>query len=525
MQKKSKKIIFAVFFILPANHAKAATRTISNTGGNYNSTSTWVEGAVPTSADDVVATATSGQLTVNVSSAAKSVNFTNYTNTLTMDATLTVSGNVTLVSAMTINGTGLLTISVTAPTAPSLTSNGKTWPNSLTLNSNGTTYTFADAWTIGGNLTLSGTNGSIITLGNNLTVGGNVVYTYTATANSQINGADYLLNIGGNFTMNQTTGILSGTATIVMNGTGTFSMSAVTSGYLKNNLTFNTTGTITISGAIRYSTGTMTYTAGNIVTTGSTLYLVGSSTLNTNGIVWNNITNANVTTTLTSNLTASGNVQIGIGNGGSAMNGYTLYVGGNFSASTGSGGSVAGGTTKIVLNGTGTWSVANTDGMDFDLEINTTGTITIGTVYFYTTATERTIKYTAGNLITTNAILRIRSYSTHNIIFDLGGITIKELRFVKSVTYYTNLKLASDLVISGNIQNADCSLASTILSTVSGTRRKLTLLQGATQNLRLVNATDIDSSDGQTMWSQRGVFSNSLNWKVNSRPLTYSKTF
>ena len=58
-----------------------ATRTISNAGGNYNATGTWVEAAVPTSADDVVATATSGQLTVNVTSAARTVDFTNYTNT------------------------------------------------------------------------------------------------------------------------------------------------------------------------------------------------------------------------------------------------------------------------------------------------------------------------------------------------------------------------------------------------------------------------------------------------------------
>lgn len=69
------------------------TRTISNTGGNYNSTGSWVEGAVPTSADDIVATATSGQLTINVASAARTIDLTNYTNTITMNANLTVSGN------------------------------------------------------------------------------------------------------------------------------------------------------------------------------------------------------------------------------------------------------------------------------------------------------------------------------------------------------------------------------------------------------------------------------------------------
>jgi hypothetical protein len=68
-----------------------ATRTIANGGGNWNSTATWVEGAVPTSADDVVATVTSGQLTVNVAATCRSLNLTNYANTLTMNNTLTLA--------------------------------------------------------------------------------------------------------------------------------------------------------------------------------------------------------------------------------------------------------------------------------------------------------------------------------------------------------------------------------------------------------------------------------------------------
>lgn len=68
-----------------------ATRTISDTGGNWNSTSSWVEGAVPVDGDDVVATATSGNLTVNVNTALlKSFDLTGYPSTLSGGSALNV---------------------------------------------------------------------------------------------------------------------------------------------------------------------------------------------------------------------------------------------------------------------------------------------------------------------------------------------------------------------------------------------------------------------------------------------------
>lgn len=68
-----------------------ATRTISTAGGNWNATTAWVEAAVPTSADDVVATGTSGALTINVAAQCRSIDLTGYTSTLTKTASVALT--------------------------------------------------------------------------------------------------------------------------------------------------------------------------------------------------------------------------------------------------------------------------------------------------------------------------------------------------------------------------------------------------------------------------------------------------
>jgi hypothetical protein len=80
-----------------------AQRTISDAGGDFNNTATWVEGVVPTSSDHIVATATSGQLTVNVASTVQYADLSGYTNTLTMNSTLTLG----LAGGTTIFGAGM----------------------------------------------------------------------------------------------------------------------------------------------------------------------------------------------------------------------------------------------------------------------------------------------------------------------------------------------------------------------------------------------------------------------------------
>ena len=118
---------------------------------NWSATSGGTGGAsVPTAADAVFFDANSPNVTVNASNrVCLSLNFTGYTNTITMTFSITVSGSVTLAAAMGIAGAGSLTINATA----TLTSNGRTWPNPLTLTVLAT-YTFADNWTVSGLVTI-----------------------------------------------------------------------------------------------------------------------------------------------------------------------------------------------------------------------------------------------------------------------------------------------------------------------------------------------------------------------------------
>lgn len=84
-------------------------RTIAPGGGNWNSTATWVEGAVPTTSDFVVGNASSGALNVNVTATVQYVDFTSYANTMTITNSLQVAlagATNTFGASMTIAGAG-----------------------------------------------------------------------------------------------------------------------------------------------------------------------------------------------------------------------------------------------------------------------------------------------------------------------------------------------------------------------------------------------------------------------------------
>jgi hypothetical protein len=109
-----------------------AVKTVSNTGGNWNAVTTWVGGVVPFATDTVDFTATSGNLVVNVNTAALSgINFTNYLGTITFNANINVQGALNLgtggyTQIGSLNGVGFFG-------ASNITCNGVICPFTLIL--------------------------------------------------------------------------------------------------------------------------------------------------------------------------------------------------------------------------------------------------------------------------------------------------------------------------------------------------------------------------------------------------------
>lgn len=357
-----------------------AVRTVSNTGGNWNATTTWVGGVVPSTTLDTVAfTATSGQLTVNVASTCIGIDFTNYVNTITFTAGLIINGPVNL-------GTGGYTqagasgISVT--TTSTLTSGGVTWSRLWTFAGTSQTYTMSGTWTFTGTLNFSPTT--------SMTLTGSTINTRNLT--------------------HTTTATIAGTTAIVFNGTGTWSHTLT--GVIQNNVTINTTGVLTIGASIYYNTGTLTYTpnTGSVVTTGSLLTVSTNTTLNTNTLNWNNVNfvpaaSTTITITLTSDFNVLGTLSEVQATGTIIINGlFNINASGSLSTTA-----IVSGTATHVLKGTGTLSTGNF--FRTSLTINTAGTITISGTFYFATGT---LTHITGTVVFSSTILYLNLSPTLN---------------------------------------------------------------------------------------------------------------
>jgi len=502
--------------------------TFSNlTTGTYivNGNSLYVEGNVTFSAGSILQGTTNIRLntstTQTISTRTDTSNFRVDNLYFQATGTIVLSNNMYFGVNTTGINVAITYISGTMSMPSNVNIQANAGSGTTTLDTSGMTW---------GSLTFVG-NGTVI-LASNLNTSGTV----TRSGNT-INGNT--LNIGGGLTINA--GTSQGTTNIVLNGTGAWSGA----GTLRNNLTINTAGTITISGSVAFNTGTLTYTAGTVDASGSTLTIAASTTLNTNGITWNNVNISTVTVTNNSILTVNG--LLTYISHAVVLNGSDVILNGGF---TNNSNSACTGTATIKFKNTGTWvhtsggSISNN--IVFDSGVNT---ITLGAIVRYATGT---ITYTSGviDATTNNSTLSIHvsctlntnGMSWNNILIVGGSLTLNSLLtatgtltlpnsnttfsgtagFTVGTLTNTTLTAARTYTLASTktytitgafTSNTNTStIRPTFRSSTGGSQAILTLNAGATQNLKFVNATDINSSLGQQINSNKGTLSNATNW-------------
>jgi hypothetical protein len=241
----------------------------------------------------------------------------NGTPTMILNGTGTWSGNFNIGVNTFINTTGTITLSGQVAVSRDFTYvAGTVVTTGSTMNFNSATATQnIDSKTIVWNsVTFAPQVNATYVLVSDMNLTGDL--TLSATSNKTINGSN--IYIGGSLALGGGN-TLAGTTVFNLVGTGVVTTAGATT--LLNSLNINTTGVITFSGIVNYSTGTLAYIAGTVITSGSTLSLTGVCVLSTAGIVWNNI---NMTSTflgvltLASLLTATGILQLTLNNKGFA---------------------------------------------------------------------------------------------------------------------------------------------------------------------------------------------------------------
>jgi len=500
------------------------------TNQNYGTSTNWSLGVVPTATDGHIVTfdATSPNCTVNASNRfANNIDFTGYTNTITFTNALTVSGNITLAPTMSIAGANVLAINNNG----TITTNGVTWPNGFTFSGTSKTFTIVGTLTVFGITSFSGATSTIVNGGT--------------------------LSCYGSVTIANASHIISGTTQCNLNGTTTWTHISTSTFGLPLNI--NTLGTVTFSSAgLRYggSGAVLTYTSGTVAGT-KDLKIYSGCTINTSGMTWTTFTNAaSVTITLTSDLNISGSFTCTVNS--LTINGlFNVYVGGSIHRSTS--GAFRGSAT-IVLNGTGNWTdVYPSSEWSINMTIDTLGTIVLGsdirfrtgllkyvqgTVDFTTNSNVFTINQAAttldtglmtfrtlvlNNTITLNSTLRAT-----NIQFGSGGLCTLLGSFGFIVNNFDFILTSRSLYLTaGNTYTINSSM--TCLAATAGARNTiqsstaaaafLTLTYGATQDVRHCNATWINSSGGQTIYTSSGTLSNTVNWNVGVAPTNQGNFF
>ena len=426
-----------------------STGTISGTTSIvFNGTGTWSHTAAGIIQNNITIN-TAGTLTIGT-------NIYYNTGTLTYTAgTVTTTGSTLNISAATTINTGgmgtttnawnnvILTVAATFIIALSSNLN-TTGTLTITSTTSAQTLSFSGVGLLNPSgslaLNLNSTNSATftITIPNTLTVA-NLIFNCGTNNLGVITLNGNSINITGNLSQTNATFIvvLAGTTSLNLTGTGTWSTVNTAGSGIRNSMTINTAGTITITGTIYYNTGTLTYTTGTVTTTGSTLFVGLNTTLATGTLNWNNIIFAGVSTiTITTNLNILGNLTTQTN--AVTINGlFNINVSGNLAINT-----TTSGTSTIRLIGTGTWSHSTIVYLSNSLTIVTAGTITVSGNIYYATGI---LTHTSGTVITTGSTLNILNTTTLNT----GGVTWNNVTITAGTT--TTITLSSNLNVPGTL--------------------------------------------------------------------------
>jgi hypothetical protein len=477
-----------------------ATFTVSATGGNWSSTSTWVGGVLPAAGDDIVANASSGNLTVDGNRTCLSINFTNYTNTFTINNGVTLSVSINSGTAITL-GSGMTYTSSTTGVLSHIAA------NNTTINFNGITI---PRLTLGGNgggtrtVTISGTTPTVNILTSNSTFGSvslqgttlNLTTSLTLTA-GRLTGNPPNINAGGTF-------LISGNGSCA--GFTVFSGTALS---LQSNLSIS-------GGAIVFNSGS------SLTHNNQTLSIVdGPVSYNAiSTIEWWNVTHSSTLGNIThlSDLNIANNFTITGGVYGATVTGgpWNINIKGSFIMTTN--GTFSFSTLTINLIGTGTIEAVNGSNISSAtaININTSNPLgyTIGTVSRNFLGISNTVFNLVGTSVATvnsghtltfaNATITTNNTSTGANI--PGGSEIIWVNLIFPA-FSGNLTLTYDTKFSGNITSNG-----TVININGATGR---LLIGG--NLTLPNNTSLGGTSGGIEF----YGSNNQNWNNTGATCSY----
>jgi len=491
------------------------------TTGNWSGASGGAGGAgVPTTLDNVFFNGSSPNCTINAGATRNCINLdcTGYINTLTFNATLNVTGNVSL-GTSSMSMTGSSTFALAPVTSRTYSSGGCTCsvPMSITRSTGSTTIIWGSNWIQTGVFTLSGTTIWTWT-GNTVTFKNSVAWNSTSVSGT----TNVVFGPDISTTMNVTsTGSPNWSIPITINGAGTINL----------NLSFG-------------KTGAFTYTAGSVNHTGTITFNSGSSTMNTSGMSFQNAISSSLATstiTLTSDLTLTGNYTYTSSATSFNPAGRTVFVGGNLTIGVGSSNITApSGASTIVLNGSGTISGSAPSAMSLPLVINTTGTYSFfsGTILWL-----RNLTFISGTIVSTGNTISSNSASSFTINgtgFNIGTFTTSSSPTFTGTwgcafgIYTCTTAGTTHTFQSGNTYTILNSLnllgtAASALAFRSGTASSAAIINleyGATLDVGHVTATDVNSSGGQTIWNYKGTLTRTTNWQLlPTIPKTIGKTW